>query len=1242
MARGLLHSRICHDRTLRAGQRYDARDRTKTRCRQGAGDTTEPVAAVGGVFRQRKHGAGGTEASRWTDEAPAVPDDELLHVQSGYSWSVKVGRATNARPKDLRVPVDIHRLKPGVQVRLPGADQPVTLVAVAEGPFWEFFVDGPSGPAKHVLAEGELDGIELVETEEELRFDGDPLHVRLGIEARRIEIAFAHDMAAVAVSNIQPLPHQLDAVYDRLLREPRLRFLLADDPGAGKTIMVGLYMKELILRRAGDRILVVTPANLRPQWIRELFERFQLDFVQLGATHFDSSLADNPWDHHDRVVVSRDFLRTDRAREAFDAADRDWDLAVIDEAHGFTVSVDARGSIKSKSERYKAAEAVARKSHRLVLMTATPHSGKDASLWALLRLLDADAWGDRCPTRLEVPAQQFRKVSKEVMRDMAGNKLFKDRHPQRVEYQIDGDELALYEAVTDFVAHKLREIRSEQSRTAAGFALTTMQRRVASSTRAIRRTLERRLDRLERALDDPAAFLRTRRVFQAAVTDGEDIDDIEEEERWALEERALDEWLPDTITELEAERDAVRPLLALAQEVETKRIERKLTELLEVVHTQGLKDDRRKQLLIFTEHKDTLDYLVEHLGADFQVAQIHGRMKLGDRIEQERFFRETAQIMVATEAAGEGINLQFCHLMVNYDLPWNPNRLEQRMGRIHRIGQTEDVHIFNLVATNTREGYVLSVLLKKMEAMGVALGDKVFDVIGQAIGTNLREVLEAVLAGDLTKEQAVESFGGEALDPQTEARANELLQTALARHHLDWQTERDRAARAEERRLPPSYFERFFLDAMAYAGGKVSKRFDPGTWRVDRTPDVLVARSRTSGALRQIAPDYARLTFDKAITTHPRRGQDAAALPATELCGPGHPLFDALVELVIERTSGEVAKGAVFFDPDGVEPTIVRFLVGEVADGNGQVVRRHLAAARAMPDGRLEPAAAASLFDVVPPTDEIRPAEGDALPTTAPTDPNLVMWARQHLFELPYEQARAERAQVSAIQHDFLQRSFNALLARADTAIIAAEEEADRSVAGAEGRLRKAELVKEQHAQRRRERLAEVERGCNVARGGVTVIGSALLLPMPAMSDAAPGADADRTGRTGRSDAEIERIAIEVARAYEQQRSATVQSVESDNVGFDLLSTRGPERRCIEVKGRAGVAQVELTWSEFAKSQELGDDYWLYVVLDCAQPVPRLYRVRNPAKALAAAWQPSLDVRYRVEPGPVIDAAAGA
>ena len=1077
------------------------------------------------------------------------------------------------------MPVELERLTQGARVRFPGERDPVTLIAVTPGAYWDFVFGGPDGLGRQTLPEEELAAITLIDGVDRLEFDGDPERFRLGFEARRIQTAFTWDMAAVAVSNIQPLPHQLEAVYGSFMAEPRPRFLLGDDPGAGKTIMAGLYMKELELRRVGERILVVVPANLRPQWARELSERFQMSFQQMEAAVFDANPLDNPWDQFDRVIVSRDFLRTERAREALAAADREWDLAVVDEAHGFTLRTGSDRYITDRSERYKAAEAVARKAHRLILMTATPHSGRDESLWGLLRLLDMDAIGDRCPKNLEVPHQLFSRTPKESMRDMNGNPLFKDRHPRTISYPLTGDELELYEAVTNFVAIKLAEIKGSGRRTTAGFALTTMQRRLASSPRAIRRTLERRVDRLERTIADPRAFLAARKDFQASLLgEEEEIEDLPEDERWAREDAALDAWLPDTLVELEAEREALGPLLALAQEVEAKRAERKLTELLDVVGSLGLKEDRSKQLLIFTEHKDTLEYLVELLSEDFEVAVIHGGLKLGERIEQERRFRERAQIMVATEAAGEGINLQFCHLMVNYDIPWNPNRLEQRMGRIHRIGQTEDVYIFNLVAGETREGLVLKTLLRKMERMGAALGDKVFDVVGKTFaGYRLRELIESVLSGELSGEEAAASIGGEEADSKSLARAKELLQDALARHHLHWQDERERAARAEERRLPPSYFERFFLDAIRLAGGKAERRLDPGTIRVDRSPTALVAQARMAGATRRISPSYERLTFDKSIATRPLRAYEEATLPRAELCGPGHPLFDALVEHVIERTRDDLERGAVFQDPDAEDPAVLRHLSFDATDGNGEVVKRVLAGAREGLDGRITRDTLPSLFDVAVPES---PAS-DGLNEVDPGGHALVTWARQHLFEREFRTAAAERERASEIQEDFLRRSFGALLAGADEAILAAEEEAESGVQGAEGRLRKAEIQKETYQQRRDARLREVERSRAVSRGAVTVLGSALLLPV-----AAAGA---QTGADGRwSDAEIEQIAVQVARQHEQVQGFEVRSVEQENVGFDLLSRREAERRCIEVKGRAGVGLVELTWGEFA-STDRGD-----------------------------------------------------
>ena len=1132
---------------------------------------------------------------------------------------------------------DPRRLMPDARVRFPGEDEAVTLVRVRQGPFWEFVFRGPSGRLDEMtLPEDELAGIEVVASSATPAFDGDSRRFRLGVEAWRIENAFLHDMPGLAVSRISPLPHQLDAVYGTLLEEPVLRFLLADDPGAGKTIMAGLYIKELIVRRAADRVLIVTPANLRPQWQRELAERFGIHCAQLDSSTFDANPTQNPWDLHDFVIVSRDWLKREEVLDAFTAADKRWDLAILDEAHGYTLQVDARGRIKKRSGRYRAAEQVSEKAHRLMCLTATPHSGRNSSLWGLLRLVDRDAYGEVCPAGLiELNPQHYRKVFKEEMVDMAGNNLFKPRHPHTVAYSLSGPELDLYEAVTRFVSTELARIRGGATPGVAGFALTTMQRRLASSVRAIKRTLERRTARIERALADPEAYVRSRRDF-AAEAYGGDADllaDLSEEDRWELEERALEEWLPATVAELEAELDVLRPLLVQAEQTEAAGTEVKLNELLDVLDERGLRGDRSVKLLIFTEHKDTLDFLSERLAVEgFEVAVIHGGMKLRDRIAAEKHFREQAQIMVATEAAGEGINLQFCHLMMNYDIPWNPNRLEQRMGRIHRIGQTRDVHIYNLVAVNTREGAVLLKLLTKLENMAETLGESVFDVIGEIFaGTRLAELIEQVLAGEVTEQQAIDQLGGEAIDPQIEERFRTLTAKALAAHHLDWQAQADSAARAEERRLPPGYLERFFRDTMDFLGGAVNDRLD-NTLRVTRTPDQLVAASRLSGATREIYPRYERLTFDRAVALRAPTTADGVVAAEAELCGPGHPLFDAALRAVIAQTHEDVVAGAVFGAPDIPAPAIVFFVTADSIDGNGETAHRAFASITETPGGTLA-AERVLLYDLIDHAGEapgVEPADDEA----------VIAWGRRHEFERHYQRVRAERERAAYIAEDYLTRAFSLILSRQQETLFDLDAEIEAGVASASGRLRQAELDRAGTEAKRDRRLSEVRRSRRIKRGPVRILAKALVLPTD--DDRRRDEDEQAPPREGGrlSSREIEQIAVRVSTRYETEvRGAEVRSVESDNVGFDLLSIKGRERRRIEVKGRAGVGEVVLTWSEFSKAIELGDNYWLYVVLDCARAQPRLYRVQDPAKTLASHWASKLDVRYRVGPQPVIDAA---
>lgn len=517
--------------------------------------------------------------------------------------------------------------------------------------------------------------------------------------------------------------------------------------------------------------------------------------------------------------------------------------------------------------------------------------------------------------------------------------------------------------------------------------------------------------------------------------------------------------------------------------------------------------------------------------------------------------------------------------------------------------------------------------------MGETMGDSVFDVVGELLaGYRLADVLESVVAGELSKEDAAAAIGTD-MDPEIRKRAEDLLTQALATHHIDWQRQREKEARAEERRLPSGYLSRFFEEAVAFAGGRVEKRLD-GTLRVTRSPDNLVARSRLAGATRKIAPSYERLTFDKSVAMRPPTPDDDPGAPVAELCGPGHPLFDALVGHAVDATRSDLAAGAVFEDPSVSQPLLLHFLTGDSIDGNNELVHRSFASAAQTPAGFDRNRS--FLYDLVPHAGAVPPA---AEPIA---EADMAGWARQHIFETRYLEAVGERQEVATIQESFLRRSFVAMLARADMALVDLEQEVSEGRQGAEGRLRQAELAKAQLQERRDRRIAETERGKQVRRGPVRLLGSALVIPAVAQEEADDGESKKNDDSAGLSKEAIEQVAIRVSWKFEEDRGVDfLKSVEADNIGFDLLSVKEIERRCIEVKGRAGVGMASLSWSEFAKAIELGDDYWLYLVLDCATPSPRLCRVQNPAKSLADHWKPDLNVQYKVSPDAVIAVSEG-
>ncbi len=647
----------------------------------------------------------------------------------------------------------IDDLKPDLVVRGPVLPEPVQVITTLPiGGSVKLVGKGLETNRVHepVLTPEQL--LLLEASVEEEPFDGDAERFRLGVEALRLGWAYEYDpYFSLSIARVDPLPHQLEAVYDYFLGSPRIRFLLADDPGAGKTVMAGLLLKELKIRGLVRRTLIVTPANLSFQWQREMRDKFREGFEILRGDTLRANYGTNPWQEKDQIVTSVSWVsRIEDAKESLLRSR--WDLIIVDEAH----KMSAYGPDK-KTLAYQLGEALSERTDHLLLMTATPHKGDPENFSFFLRLLDRDVYADvksleeglrrhDAPFYLRRPKEAL--VTFPDPETGQAHKLFTERKVRTAEFRIDAEEWDFYIALTRYVEDQSIKASADLSARgrAVGFTMAMLQRRFASSTYAVRRTLERMREKRREILDDPEAHRR--RQMESRLP--EDFDELTEEERQevvASLEGAVASVDP---AALRAEIGELSALIARACDLEERESESKLVRLRELLTDEGFFEDPKMKLLLFTEHKDTLDYLVEKLrGWGLTVAQIHGGMKIGDRdtlgtrIYAEREFREECQVLVATEAAGEGINLQFCWFTINYDIPWNPVRLEQRMGRIHRYGQERDCLIFNFVTMNTREGRVLHKLFERLRAIEGDLDPqrtgKIFNVLGDVFPTNRLE-----------------------------------------------------------------------------------------------------------------------------------------------------------------------------------------------------------------------------------------------------------------------------------------------------------------------------------------------------------------------------------------------------------------------------------------------------------------------------------------------------------------------
>ncbi|MCL1791863.1 MAG: SNF2-related protein [Peptococcaceae bacterium] len=1053
-------------------------------------------------------------------------------------------------------------------------------------------------------------------------FDADGKRLRLTSEAYRINLAHIFDpYLAVHTSAIDPLPHQISAVYQEMLSRLPLRYILADDPGAGKTIMTGLFLKELLVRGDLKRCMIVSPGNLAEQWQDELFRKFNLRFEILTNDRIESAVTGNVFTEANLCIVRLDKLsRNEEIQEKLRVTD--WDLIVCDEAHKMSATVWG-GEIKY-TKRFQLGRLLSSITRHFLLLTATPHNGKEEDFQLFMSLIDQDRFEGvaRSGNQAVNVSDVMRRLIKEDLLKFDGTPLFPERRAYTVNYDLSPLEAKLYSAVTDYVQDEFNRADNLNSdrRTTVGFALTILQRRLASSPEAIYQSLRRRRERLENRLAEERLGKRTAEYYLPEYTDYDD-DDMPSAELEDTEERVVDQAsAAQTIAELEAEIATLKKLERMANDVRQSGEDRKWEELSILLQDDGnmYSEGLREKLIIFTEHRDTLRYLTDKirslLGSEEAVVTIHGGILRDERRKVEELFKQDKEvrILIATDAAGEGINLQRAHLMVNYDLPWNPNRLEQRFGRIHRIGQTEVCHLWNLVSRETREGMVFQRLFEKLEQEREALKGKVFDVLGKVTFANkpLRDLLiEAIRYGN---------------DPAVRARLYEVVDHSLNRKELQKLLDehaltedvmdvhqviaiREEMERMEAHKLQPHFIEAFFIEAFASVGGKMRPR-EKGRYEITSVPFAVRNRDMQIGFGEPVLQRYERVCFDKPYC-------NIQGLVPAALIAPGHPLLEATIDLLLERNSDVLKRGAVFVDENdfGTDARLLFYVEDSVQDGvilpsgGKRVISKHIHFVEIKEDGTALNAGYAPYLDYRAAQEDeqvaIRSfmnsqqwlqanvediAVGYAISQVIPAHVSEV---RERRIKLIDKTAKAVKERLTAeIQHwDFRAADLKMKESSGKTNVKLNSQMAARRAEELEARMHK--------------RLAELEAEKMISAMPPVIIGGALVIPRGLLNKLMGRPDTFTADAMARR--EIELAAMKAVMEIETSLGYIPLDVSAAKVGYDIESqipkdkrdAGGATLRFIEVKGRAvGAETVTVSKNEILTALNKPDEFLLAIV----------------------------------------------
>ncbi len=1068
--------------------------------------------------------------------------------------------------------------------------------------------------------------LEILESGTPWSFDGDPALFRLVSEAHRIGLAYLFDpFLAVHTALIDPLPHQISAVYETMLPRQPLRFLLADDPGAGKTIMTGLLIKELMARGDLQRCLIVCPGNLVEQWQDELYRRFHLPFEIMTNDKYEAARTGNWFTENPLAICRLDKLsRNEDVQEKLKATD--WDVIVCDEAHKMSASFWG-GEIR-RTKRYQLGQLLSTVTRHFLLLTATPHNGKEEDFQLFLALLDGDRFEGKFRDGVHSvnASDLMRRMVKEDLLKFDGRPLFPERRAYTVEYELSEGEMDLYRRVTEYVRgefNRAEQLANDGRKGTVGFALTVLQRRLASSPEAIYQSLRRRKERLEKRCREEEVLRRgasvriawQKEVPRLSEDDLEDLEDAPDQEVEATEERVVDQAsAAQTIAELKAEIAILKELEQVALRVRQSNSDRKWDELSRLLQNQTEMFDahgHRRKLIIFTEHRDTLSYLQERIssliGKPEAVVVIHGGLGREERRKAETLFTQdkAVEVLLATDAAGEGINLQRAHLMVNYDLPWNPNRLEQRFGRIHRIGQTEVCHCWHLVAYETREGEVYRRLLDKIEEERKALGGKVFDILGKLTFNDkpLRHLLlEAVRYGDQPDVRArLDQVVEHAMDH--DALRALIEEHALAHDSMDAtrvQAIQETMERAEVRRLQPHFVAAFFIEALQRLGGTVRER-EPKRYEVTHVPAIVRNRDRIIGLRDPVLTRYERITFEKNLISTP-------GTPLAEFVCPGHPLLDATLDLVLERHCALLKQGAILIDEDDTHDAVraLVYLEHAIQDartdrtGNRRIVSRQTQFAEVTEDGRVSGAGFAPYLDYRPPTE----AEHVLIQTMSQPrwlrdeiESHALQYAVQHLVPNHLQEVKARKEQL-------VDKTLAAVKERLTVEIShwdhRAEQLKQQELAGkvnAKINSGKARQRADELAARLQQRMDDLKQERQLSPLPPNVIGGAMIVPIGLLHqwNGTPSRTlhAKETRR-------VELIAMKAVMTAERELGFVPRDVSASKCGYDIESRdpAGEARlRFIEVKGRVqGADTVTITKNEILSALNKPEQYILAIV----------------------------------------------